>query len=134
MGTTVPTETAWSETKSRPRRFRGLAWQETMAGYMFALPALVGLTIFLILPILASFALIFMKYDLLSPPEWVGLENIKRLFTDKRMFEIYWNSVKLVVGATFFNNLLGLLLAMGVNRAMPATLRYFLRTSIFFPV
>src|SRR5688572_15887490 len=112
MGTTVPTETAWPKTERKRRWFHGLAWQETLAGYMFALPAMVGLTIFLLLPILASFILIFMKYDLLSPPEWVGLENIKSLFSDKRMVEIYWNSLKLVVGATFFNNLLGLLLAM----------------------
>jgi multiple sugar transport system permease protein len=134
MGTTAPTETTWSGTESRRRRFRGLGWQETLAGYLFALPALLSLTLFLILPILASFVLIFMKYDLLSPPEWVGLANITQLFSDRRLVEIYWNSVRLVITATFFNNLLGLLLAMGVNRAMPGALRYFLRTSIFFPV
>lgn len=134
MRTTAPTDAAWSKTEGKRRWFRGLGWRETLAGYLFALPALAGLTIFLILPILASFTLIFMKYDLLTPPEWIGLANVTQLFSDKRMVEIYWNSVRLVVGATFLNNLLGLLLAMGVNRAMPAALRYFLRTSIFFPV
>lgn len=134
MGTTVSTDTTWSRARSGRRWFSRLSWHETVAGYMFILPAFVSLAIFLMLPILASFALIFMHYDLLTPPEWAGIENITRLFTDKRLFQIYWNTLRLVVGATFFNNLLGLLLAMGVNRAMPATLRYFLRTSIFFPV
>ena len=49
------------------------------------------------------------------------------------MFKVYWNSLRLTVGATFLNNVLGLLLAVGLNRAMPWGLRYLLRTSIFFP-
>jgi multiple sugar transport system permease protein len=134
MRTTAPTETSWVKVRSGRRWFNRLGWHETLAGYLFALPAMAGLTIFLILPILASFTLVFMHYDLLTPPEWAGSTNLARLFSDKRMFEIYWNSVRLVVGATFFNNVLGLLLAMGVNRAMPAALKYFLRTAIFFPV
>jgi len=134
MDTTVSAKSDWSEAKGGRRWFARLAWQEAMAGYLFALPAFLGLTLFVILPILASLVLVFLHYDLLTPPTWAGLENINRLFSDKRMLQIYWNSLRLVVGATFLNNLLGLMLAIGVNRAMPGVLRYFLRTSIFFPV
>lgn len=111
-----------------------IARQETLAGYLFATPALLGLLTFTALPILASLVLVFLKYDLLTPPMWAGLDNAKRLVTDTRMFTVYWNSLRLVLGATFLNNTLGLLLAMGVNRSMPWVLRYFLRTAIFFPV
>jgi len=108
--------------------------QETIAGYLFATPALLGLLAFTAVPILASLALIFLHYDLLTPPKWAGLDNITRLTSDKRMFTIYWNTFRLVVGTTVLNNIIGLLLAAGVNRSMPGVLRYVLRTSIFFPV
>jgi multiple sugar transport system permease protein len=108
--------------------------QEYLAGYLFVLPAFLGLLIFLIIPIIASFVLVFMKYDILTPPQWAGASNLKALLGDSRMLLVYWNTLRFVFFATLFNNLLGLLLAMGVNRAMPGVLRYILRTALFFPV
>lgn len=119
---------------SNKTRKSALARQETWVGYLFATPALLGLLAFTALPILASLVLVFLKYDLLTPPKWVGLENITRLANDKRMFTVYWNSLRLTLGATFFNNVLGLLLAVGVNQSMHWLVRYFLRTALFFPV
>ncbi|MEZ4711156.1 MAG: sugar ABC transporter permease [Caldilineaceae bacterium] len=118
----------------QPPRTGTLARHETMAGWLFATPALLGLLTFTALPIIASLVLVFLHYDLLTPPKWAGAVNITRLGSDARMFTIYWNTVRLVIGATLLNNVLGLLLAVGVNRSMPSVLRYFLRTSIFFPV
>jgi len=108
--------------------------QEAIAGYLFVTPAVLLLTIFLIIPILASVVLVFTEYSLLTPPRWIGLENLQRLLGDKRMFICYRNSLYITFGATALNNILGLLLAMGVNRKMPGILRYILRTALFFPV
>ena len=135
MNTSAVSDKQWTgATGAKRRRAGALVWQETWAGYLFAAPALLGLLTFTALPIVASLVLVFLNYDLLTPPTWAGSANITRLFDDKRMFTIYWNTVRLVIGATFLNNVLGLLLAVGVNRAMPGVLRYFIRTSIFFPV
>jgi multiple sugar transport system permease protein len=122
------------QSSSVRRRKSTLARQETIAAYLFITPAFLGLVIFTAVPILASLVLVFLNYDLLTPPSWAGFENIQRLFSDKRMFTIYWNTLRLVIGATLINNVLGLLLAVGVNRAMHWSMRYFLRTAIFFPV
>ena len=119
-----------SASPASPRLARREAW----AGYLFAAPALTGLLVFTALPIVASLVLVFLHYDLLTPPAWAGLTNVTRLGSDARMFAVYWNTVRLVLGVTFFNNVLGLLLAVGLNRAMPWGVRYALRTSIFFPV
>ena len=135
MNTTAVSREKWEKSAARRRGKGGpLVRQETVAGYLFATPALLGLLTFTALPIVASLVLVFLHYDLLTPPKWAGTENITRLWTDQRMFTIYWNTVRLVIGATLLNNVLGLLLAMGVNRSMPGVLRYLLRTSIFFPV
>jgi len=114
-------------------RTRLSGFQETLAGYVFTAPALMTVSLFMLLPILSSFVLVFMEYDILTPPRWAGLSNITRLFGDRRMMVTYWNTFRFALGATFLNNLLGLLLAMGVNRAMPRVLKYLLRTALFFP-
>jgi multiple sugar transport system permease protein len=120
--------------KERKSRWRTNRMQETLAGYGFVLPAFLALLIFLIVPIVAALVLVFMQYDVLSPPRWIGLENITRLFSDGRMVQMYWNTLRFVVFATLFNNILGLLLALGVNRAMHPAFKYLFRTALFFPV
>jgi multiple sugar transport system permease protein len=134
MSDTVLRAQGRQDSSSWRRRKSTLTRQETIAGYLFITPAFIGLLTFTALPILASFILVFLNYDLLTPPSWAGPDNIFRLFGDTRMFTIYWNTLRLVIGATLLNNVLGLLLAVGVNRAMHWSMRYFLRTSIFFPV
>ena len=105
-----------------------------LAGYGFVLPAFVALLLFLIVPILAALVLVFMNYDVLSPPTFAGFSNITRLFSDQRMVQTYWNTFRFVFFATLFNNVLGLMLAMAVNRAMHPVFKYVFRTAIFFPV
>jgi multiple sugar transport system permease protein len=75
-----------------------------------------------------------MKYDILTPAAFVGIENITRIFTDARLANSYLVTLKFVVMATIINNVLGILLASGVNRAMPGVIKYMLRTALFFPV
>ena len=123
-----------STRRKSSRLLKGVRRDEVLAGYLFVLPALGLLIVFVAAPIVASILLGFARYDLLTPPVWAGLSNYMRLFDDKRLGIVYWNSVRITFGATFLNNLLGLLLAMGVNRRMPGVLRYVFRTAFFFPV
>ncbi len=134
MRTAIDTHAIQPEVSAAPRGFGRVRVQEIVTGYAFIIPSLVILLIFLVLPILAAFALVFMDYDLLTPPQWDGLNNVTELFTDKRMLICYWNTLRFTLGATFLNNLLGLLLALGLNRKIPKALKYLLRTAIFFPV
>lgn len=63
-------------------------------GYLFIAPWLIGFFIFTLFPILASFILAFTRYDILSPPRWIGIDNWIRLLEDNR----YHNSLR----ATFY--------------------------------
>lgn len=108
--------------------------EETIAGYLFSLPALVILFAFLVIPVLGSLALAFTDYDLMSPPVWSGAENFRRLIGDVRMWTCYRNSLVITIGAVIGNNVIGLLLALGINLKMPMLLKDFLRSSFFFPV
>lgn len=134
MATTADQYSASASDRRRATKWRTNRVQEVIAGYLFIVPAFVSLFIFLVAPILAAFVLIFMEYDVLSPPTWNGLANLNLLLSDTRLGQVYWNTLRFVVFATLFNNVLGLLLAMGVNRAMHPAAKYLLRTALFFPV
>jgi multiple sugar transport system permease protein len=107
---------------------------ESAAGYLLSMPAVAALVVFLVLPILFALVLIFFDYNILAPPKFAGFDNILRLFEDKRLWTAYRNSFVMSIGCVAGNNIMGLLLAMGVNRKMPKVLKYVFRTTLFFPV
>jgi len=115
--------------RTRTTRFR-----ESLSGYLMQSPALLVLTAFLLIPIAAAIYLSFTKYNLFDPPKWHGITNFQRLFTDKRLWITYKNTVLIAIGSVIGNNVLGFLLAMGVNRAMSRVAKYLLRAALFFPV
>jgi multiple sugar transport system permease protein len=57
-----------------------------IAGWVFISPWLCGFIGFIVLPMFASLYLSFTKYDLLSAPQWIGLSNYLRMFTDDPLF------------------------------------------------
>jgi multiple sugar transport system permease protein len=60
-------------------RFSKSSSSEALAGYMFLLPNLIGFLVFTSLPVLAALVLSFTKWDMLSPPRFVGLANFVNL-------------------------------------------------------
>lgn len=58
--------------------------------YLFLLPALVLFFTFDYLPIFSSFYYSFTEYHVLSPAEWVGLDNYRALMRDAK----FWTAVK----------------------------------------
>ena len=54
--------------------------KNTVAGYLFISPWLIGFLCFMVIPIFVSLYISFTKYDLISSPVWVGLKNFQRLF------------------------------------------------------
>ena len=71
-------------------RGKGVQEKEARWAYAFLSLSLVGLFVFSILPIVATFGLGFMDWTLLSPPEWVGLDNFQRIQSDT----IFWTALK----------------------------------------
>jgi ABC-type sugar transport system permease subunit len=51
-------------------------------GFLFALPAVLYLLIFNLFPMGQALFLSFTEYDLIRPPEYIGLSNYMRLLTD----------------------------------------------------
>src|SRR3954465_5070048 len=66
-------------------RLREAAW-----AYLFLAPFFLGLLFFILGPVVAAFAISFTSWDLLSPPQWIGLENYQDLMADR----IFWIALK----------------------------------------
>ena len=64
--------------------------KRALQAYLYLLPWLLGLLIFWVGPIIASFYFSFTKYDVLTPPQWIWLENYKKAFFDDQLF---WSSM-----------------------------------------
>lgn len=65
----------------RRRRHSSLYWRDTVAGYLFIMPVVLGLIFFVFGPMLASLYFSLTEYNVLRAPEWVGLRNYVDMFT-----------------------------------------------------
>ncbi|MSU89114.1 ABC transporter permease subunit [Rhodobacteraceae bacterium 2CG4] len=68
-----------------PRR-RGLLRNRHVVGYLFLSPWIVGFLCLTLGPILASLYLSMTSYDLFNAPQWLGLENYRKLFFDDERY------------------------------------------------
>jgi len=64
----------------------GFRRREAVYGWLFVLPAVLGLICFQFGPVLASLYLSFTNYDIVSAPKWIGLANYERLAGVDRLY------------------------------------------------
>lgn len=106
--------------------------KDALWGYLFALPWLIGLVVFFLGPIIASFGLSFTEYDIISPPRFIGLANYRKAFFEDKLF---WPSMLrtleysvVIVPVGLFGSLF---LAVLLNRGAKGTSWF--RTMFFLP-
>ncbi len=117
-----------------PQIRMGIARHEALAGYLFIAPAFLVFVVFVAGPMVAAFAFSLYKWDVFRAATFLGLDNYNRLFNDKRFFITFWNTVVYTLLEVPLNLLVALAIAMLINRRLHPALRYFLRTTYFFPV
>jgi multiple sugar transport system permease protein len=125
-------------TEARPlaaptrRKMSRLRRQHIIEGYLLLTPWILGYLIFTAGPVVASFALSFTSYNLISPPRFIGLGNYVEAFTKDQQFwpslgrTFYYASVSVPLGITG-SLAVALLLNMRVKGSS------FFRTLFFMP-
>ena len=115
-----------------PRRRRGPRAGEGRWALLFLAPTLIGLTLLSAGPILASFGISLTKWDLLTPPQFVGLDNFVSLANDSRFLV----SLRNTAFYTLLSVPIGMVLALGLALALNQSLRgiALIRTAYFLPV
>ncbi len=72
---------------SRPKSKRSPTfWRDTLRGYLFILPVVLGLLIWTFGPMIASAYYSLTDYQIISAPQFVGLKNFVDLFTNDKDF------------------------------------------------
>jgi multiple sugar transport system permease protein len=81
-------------------------------------PAILGLLIFVLGPIIASLWLSFTDYNIITDPEWVGLANYTQMFQER----LFWQALRVSAIYSVVSVPLGLALSLGLavllNHAM----------------
>ncbi|MEZ4867178.1 MAG: sugar ABC transporter permease [Caldilineaceae bacterium] len=85
---------AATTTNPQRRKISRMLLREYIAFYLFASPWLLGLLIFTLGPMIASFLLTFTDYPVIVPPKWVGLKNYIDMFTDDKLV---WQSLRVTL-------------------------------------
>ncbi len=91
--------------------------KRSLTPYLFLLPALVVLGIFVVYPILAVIYYSFTDYDIVRPPVWIGLDNYEHLIGDKTFWLALAHSIVYLL-VTPILIVLSIILAIIVNRGL----------------
>lgn len=101
-------------------------------GYIFTLPFVINVVVFLLFPILFSTYISFTEWDLFNPPRWIGLDNWVRVLNKHE----FWVSIRNVfVFALIFvpiQTLMAFVIAFMLNQAIRA--KGLFRLFYFLPV
>jgi multiple sugar transport system permease protein len=102
------------------------------AAALFIAPSFIPLLAFFVLPMIAAAALSFTRWDLLSPPRWIGFGNFKQLVHDKEFLHSLINTLVFIAGYLPIVYILGLSAALALNRKFKGSIA--LRAMYFLPV
>lgn len=109
-----------------------MARVERFWGLLLSGPYIAGLLLFALGPILFSWIIGFYSWDSLTPPQFVGLGNWRRLFGDPLFWKALGNTIYFVIGTVPIGVVLSLMLALLVNQPLRGI--SFFRTLYFTPV
>lgn len=95
--------------------------QDTSLAILFIFPALIGLVVFLIRPLVMGIYYSFTNYDLLTPAKWIGLENYTRMIHDPVFWNAVWVTLYYVVVNIGVQTIVALLIAVLMQRLAKST-------------
>src|SRR5919201_2213582 len=109
-----------------------LARQEELIAYAFILPSFLGFVVFLVVPMLFSLGISFYDWELLTPPQFVGIKNFQTLIADHVFTQVVVNTVYYTLGLVPMNLVVSLGLAVWLNTKLRGLTFY--RSAFFLPV
>lgn len=113
---TIAQQTTVAPSRPASRRRNRLDVKEGRTAFFFLLPSLIGVTLFLVLPIIASVVLSFTNWKLLGQPAFVGFANYSRLFTaDPQFWPVLRNTLFFTAEYLVLNLVISLGLAVWIS-------------------
>ena len=115
-----------------PKRRRFYLTRQEKTAILFVLPLMIPLTVYWIIPSLASLYYSLTNYSVVMATKWVGLDNFVRMLDD----DLFWRSMKntayFTVGNIPLTMFFGLVVALAVNAGI--RMRNFFRVVFYLPL
>jgi ABC-type sugar transport system permease subunit len=105
---------------------------QKLTPYLLVSPYLIHLGLFVLFPIVFSFILMFHRWNIISPMEFVGFQNFAKLIQDRLFFQSIINTLIFLIIHIPLQIIVALFLAEMLNQKI--RFRAFLRASYFLPV
>lgn len=86
--------------------------QEKVAGQILILPFIIGFLAFIAIPMIMSFIFSFTKYNILSKPKFIGIDNYVALFHDRKFVNSFWVTIRYVIFSVPLRLLMALIIAL----------------------
>lgn len=95
------------------------AKREALTGWLFAMPWIIGFVVFTAGPMLFSLYASFTRYNITTPPQWIGTRNYTALFADERFYIALRNTFWLVIIKIPIVVVVSIAIALLLNMNMP---------------
>lgn len=115
----------------KSRKGLSLGARNTLIGLSFILPNFIGFLIFIMIPVLFSFALSFMHWDGFTEMTFAGLSNFTKIFSKEVFRSSLVHTLIFTAATVVFTTLISLSLAVALNKKLRGI--SFFRSAIFFP-
>lgn len=103
--------------------------REALFAYVCITPLIVGLIMFIVVPVIRVFMISMMKWSAIGTPKNVGFKNYERMFSDGFIYKSLKVTTYYALGSIFFSLLYALLIALFLNTKVPGRTAF---RSIFF--
>ncbi len=113
-------------------RMTPAARREAVVFYLTVSPWIIGFLLFTVIPMAISLYLSFTRWNVVNPPQWIGLDNYVRMFTDDPDF---YQSLKVTILYTITSVPLQIVVALGLAILLNEATRAvgFFRTAFYIP-
>ncbi|MGD9580077.1 MAG: carbohydrate ABC transporter permease [Vampirovibrionia bacterium] len=109
-----------------------LKQKESFWALIMLMPALLGTLIFIIIPVIGSFAISLTSWNLISPPKFVGIHNYVKLLSDSLFYEVLYTTSIYAIAVVIFSITIPMVLAVALNEKLKGLILF--RTAYFLPV
>ena len=105
-----------NEVKTKRRKTRSLEYSDSVWGYAFIMPMLIGFLIITVLPVIMTFVYSMTDKNMMSrTTNFIAMDNFVKLFSDKTFRSTMWQTLEFTVLLIPSNMILTLGLAIAVN-------------------
>jgi len=115
----------------RSRASRAKTRRNRIVGWLFLSPWVIGFLAFALYPFLASLFYSFTNYNILSPPQWIGLQNYQQMVQDPLFWQSLYNTLYYTVIFVPASTVLAIAIAMLLNQRVRGQTIY--RTLFYLP-